>query len=825
MFDISSVFIWWAAIFIVGLTVLPANIYLFRKFVDKGYIFTKVLGILLSSYLIWVLGSLHFLPFTKISLFLVLIFLSLINLLVFVKKNKDENLSFPWKWLIIEELIFLISIIIWSFVRGNEPSIRGLEKFMDYGFVNSILRGNYFPPLDIWLTKSPDYTGGYFINYYYYGHYINAFLTKLSSINSSITYNLMINTLYAFTFSLSFCLGVNLLHFFQSLVIKKNSSLLTLEPKPKTFNLVLAGLLTAFILTLGGNLHTLYTFTSGYPNESPAPFWQLSVGYNPDKYWYPNATRFIPNTIHEFPIYSFVVADLHGHVSDIPFVLFIIALLLNLIITTLTEKSSAKPKTTTKNFFTSLLEDYPSFSPIPLPQIALLGILIAVMYMTNAWDGLIYLILTGLTFLFIIFKTEDSNHNLWQVIYKTGSSCLFLVFFFLLANFPFMTNFRPFVSAIGVLCAPDALADKKLGPLLFEKDHCMRSSLWMLTVLWGFFYYNVLGLLVFAVKSFINNQIKKNIQSYFRISPLLIFSVFIILLILNRFQIISIVLLVNLSTLLFLGLIAMLIFKNLDIIKELHPVDTYALILVLISTLLLIFPEFFYFKDIYPAHYRANTMFKLGYQAFMMLSLVSGYTVFRLKQISTPYKPFPLVLYNTIYMLLFTLIAIYPYFAINSYYNKLSMYKGNDGLTWMKDQFPDDYAGILWLRQNVVCPEGSIDCQNQPVIAEAVGESYTDYARVSSYTGLPTIVGWPVHEWLWRGSYDEAGKRIPEVQTLYETQNLEEAKNVISKYNVKYIFVGTLEKEKYPQLNTDKFKSLGNVVFQQGNTNIYRVKS
>ena len=144
----------------------------------------------------------------------------------------------------------------------------------------------------------------------------------------------------------------------------------------------------------------------------------------------------------------------------------------------------------------------------------------------------------------------------------------------------------------------------------------------------------------------------------------------------------------------------------------------------------------------------------------------------------------------------------------------------------MNDQFMDDYQGILWLRENLSCPQGtSSGCQNQPVIAEAVGESYTDYSRVSAYTGLPTIVGWPVHEWLWRGSYDEAGKRIPEVQTLYETENIEEAKNIIRKYNVSLIFVGTLEKEKYPQLNIEKFNQLGNIVFESGETKIYRVNS
>ena len=110
-----------------------------------------------------------------------------------------------------------------------------------------------------------------------------------------------------------------------------------------------------------------------------------------------------------------------------------------------------------------------------------------------------------------------------------------------------------------------------------------------------------------------------------------------------------------------------------------------------------------------------------------------------------------------------------------------------------------------------------------PIVVEAVGESYTDYARVSAYTGLPTIIGWPVHEWLWRGSYDEAGARIPEVQTIYESKDLEETKKMLEKYKVTYVFIGSLEREKYKNLNEGKFNQLGKIVFQSGETKIYQL--
>src|SRR3990172_8648956 len=110
MADFSNIFIWWATIFIVSLTVLPVSINLFAKFIDRGYIFSKIIGILISSYLIWLAGSLHILSFTKFSIVLVLIAASLINIFIFAKKNKQDKVIFPPRWAILEEIIFFVSI-------------------------------------------------------------------------------------------------------------------------------------------------------------------------------------------------------------------------------------------------------------------------------------------------------------------------------------------------------------------------------------------------------------------------------------------------------------------------------------------------------------------------------------------------------------------------------------------------------------------------------------------------------------------------------------------------------------------------------------------
>jgi uncharacterized membrane protein len=112
----------------------------------------------------------------------------------------------------------------------------------------------------------------------------------------------------------------------------------------------------------------------------------------------------------------------------------------------------------------------------------------------------------------------------------------------------------------------------------------------------------------------------------------------------------------------------------------------------------------------------------------------------------------------------------------------------------------------------------------QPVILEAVGDSYTTFNQVSVATGLPTVQGWIVHEWLWRGGYDQPAARQQEVAKVYESSNLEEVRSIIDKYQIKYIFVGDKEYEKYGQIDIDKFEKINaKVVFQSGKTYLFQL--
>ncbi|MDO8658489.1 MAG: DUF2298 domain-containing protein [Candidatus Levybacteria bacterium] len=736
--DLLSTLQWWSVFFVIGSIFLPLTNLVFSNFLDKGYVFSKIIGVAFVSYVVFILGFLKIVPFTQATIFVVIASFAGINILIFRKKIKSTIEQFnsgTIKIIIFEEILFLGVLLFWSFIHAHQPEIHGLEKYMDYGFINSILRAKYFPPLDMWLSP-------FYINYYYFGHLITAVLTKLSFLPSSTTFNLMLSTIAALSFTSAFSIGANLIKNF--IPIRSGSN----------FKLTMGGLISAFILNFAGNLHAIYLFFKPYANENPIPFWQLlfSPQTFPNAYWYPNATRFIHNTIHEFPIYSYVVSDLHGHVLDIPFVLFTIALLLSIFLKQKRavlelKNQNSKIKTATQN-----LKLF-SYKLIPLNfELCVLSFILAIMYMTNAWDGIIYFVLSSLIIGYIILVSKIDLHGISKLksfIILFFPKILLLGVLFFLFTLPFNLNFKPFASGIGVLCAPKFLTDLgKLGPFLFEASHCEHSSPWQLFILYGFFYFWVISFVVFLLRS-----------------------------------------------------------------RKITAPDVFVLILISLSTLLIIIPEFIYVKDIYPAHYRANTMFKLVYQSFMMLSIASGYIIFRISNFKFQMSNVKLS-YWIIGLFIVCIVFLYPYLAINSYFGNLKAYYGLDGIKYLNNLYANDYQAILWINKNI---------KGQPVILEAQGDSYTDFGRVSANTGLPTVLGWTVHEWLWRGTYDIPAPRIDEIKKMYESEDIGETNKLLKRYGVSLVFIGSLERQKYTSLNEEKFKLMGKIIYQSGNTSIFKL--
>jgi uncharacterized membrane protein len=258
----------------------------------------------------------------------------------------------------------------------------------------------------------------------------------------------------------------------------------------------------------------------------------------------------------------------------------------------------------------------------------------------------------------------------------------------------------------------------------------------------------------------------------------------------------------------------------------------FVLLLIATGALLTLGPEFVYLRDNFGM--RLNTVFKFYYQAWVMFGVTGlfglSYLWLAAKEGSRKLVPAGV---TVVYTAVFLGTLLFPYFAIQS---RAIEYRGPvdsanrlpatlNGLAQMAVFNPDDYAAVMWLRDNV---------SGTPTIVEAVGGQYSPqgHGRVSASTGIPTLLGWAGHEYQWRGySTPEPAERDPVVRDIYTVPGWENSNiaNVLNQYDVAYIYVGNLERSTYgvdgrlPGLN--KFNEQLEVAYQGGSVTIYRWQS
>jgi uncharacterized membrane protein len=617
----------------------------------RGFSLARGITILSVALAVWFAG--HVIPInTDLGVGVFLLIYILCGIIYLKKSNLKDVFKIlnKNKWiLIVEEILFAFGFFGLSIIRGFNPDILGLEKFMDYGFVKSYLTHAQLPAPDMWLAGSG-------INYYSFGHFIASIAIRIMGVVPQIGYNLVLGLILGFSLSLSFEIVVR--------VFGKVS-----------FKTMLGGIVGALMVSLGGNSHLI---------------WYLFQNMSFTGYWYPNATRFVERTIHEFPAYSFVVSDLHGHVLDLPVVLSFLLIL------------------------TSWKGKWKSFGTLSL------GILLGVMAMTNTWDLLIY----GLI-LVVYGANLMATDNNWLISFKNLLiSALIMSGLIIIVAGPWYLNFEPISNEV------------KLA-----SEH---SPAWQLMVLWG-------GHLVVTVVALIVGFKKKNL---------------------------------------------------------------FILCLGITAIILLILPEIVYVKDIYLGHPRANTMFKLTYQSFVMMSLLSGIVFtwlvnYTLKKFYKLYKIIGLL----IFMVFFGGVMTYPYIAFKTFYGLgFSNYRGLDGISWINKKSPGEAWVIWYLGEKKI----------QKNIVEAVGDSYTEFNAISAYSGVPTIVGWRVHEWLWRGGYDIVSEKGADVAEIYEGVDVEKARKILKYNNVGFIVLGEKERQEY-KVDEKKILKLGKIVLNKGGVKLIEV--
>ena len=207
---------------------------------------------------------------------------------------------------------------------------------MDMTFINGILRTTVFPPPDPWMSGTVTY-------YYYFGYLVVSNLINITGILPSIAFNLATASFFALSFTTAFGIGFNLTERMKY------------------------GVLTAFFVTIAGNLVGFFQMVDIFRKENAI---SSMLSFN---YW--TSSRVIPNTINEFPFFSFLQGDLHPHMISITFQLLVILLLLNIMKSNSIKSNSIKSNS------------------IDWPSILIVGLSIGFLYPLNTWDYPVYLVL------------------------------------------------------------------------------------------------------------------------------------------------------------------------------------------------------------------------------------------------------------------------------------------------------------------------------------------------------------------------------------------------------------------------------------------------
>ena len=720
--DVWTFWTWYLLALVLGAAFMPLTGRMFRRFEDKGWIFSKVTAIAVTGFVTWFLVAVKVLKFTTITCVAVTVACVLCSILLYQKEQKAGFECIPFehmKLVYVEEMLFFAFFLLWTYLAGFHPAAYGTEKFMDYGFMEAMMRSKTLPATDLW------YSGGK-INYYYGGQYFAVFLTKLSGTRVELTYNLMRTFVAGFAFIMPFSLVHQMV---RDRLGRKNTGWKKKMPS-------VTGFLAGIAVSVAGNMHyVIYGCV--------IPWIQKAKGEEVGHYWFPDATRYIgfnpdvdDKTIHEFPCYSFVLGDLHAHVVDIMFVLLILALLY----------AWMKKVRTTKLVFENMEKKEFWKKQLLMPQLLAAAALLGMFHWTNFWDFVIYYTVTcGVILIMNIIGQEGKIKWILAVTAAQAAEIMAIATIIIL---PFTLQFDTSNMVQGVALV---------------QHHSLPHQL---LVLWGL--------------------------------PAILTLLFIISLLVEKLR----------------GTEQKSLYR---LLKSVTLPDLFAVIMGLCAIGLVLIPELVYVRDIYEnGNARANTMFKLTYQAYIMFGMTMLYAIFRLLIIG---KNRILKAASVIGLILFVWTCGYFGNSAHSWFGEVwkpSQYKGLNATAFLETDFSEDVGGIRWLKEHI---------EDSPVVLEANGDSYSEYERVSAMTGLPTVMGWYVHEWLWRGNLADINARIADIESIYTSTDEAQVRKLLEQYDVSYVFVGSCERKKYGEkLNNDILKKLGEVVYQDEEWQTYIIK-
>ncbi len=804
--------VWYLAVMLLGWLVYPISRLFFKGLADKGYGFSRLIGMLLLAYLVWLAGSAG-IAYTRLTIFISLLILLAVSVTTALVKRDElaaEIKANRKRYLMIEGL-FLALFLIDLGIRVVNPDLwhpwKGGEKPMDVSYFTAVLKSTIFPPYDPWFA-------GGFINYYYYGFVIVGVLVKLLGIQPAIVYNLIIPTLFAITGVGAYTIGWNL--FARR---KHQDGLIEIrDTRTAEKRSLLAGLAAALGVLIAGNLGTLKMFSQGFMKlaapdgnidgvgffDSISWFFtglvkfisgtQLHFGTGE---WYWNPSRAIPgDVITEFPFFTFIYADLHAHMIALPITILALGWAMAILF---------------RNWEVFSLKNPRSFIGLTM-TLLFGGFIVATLRPANTWDlptfflfCAIVIFYSGYRYAGVPAELLPSASNWLRRSVFAGMMVAIFTAGVLLFYLPFTNKYGQAYGSIDV----------------WKGDHTPLKSY---LVHWGWQLFLISSWLVWETREWLAAtpaSVMRRIRPYFGYLQLVLALLFMVLILLTLLGI-SIGWIVGL-----LGVLALLLMLRTN-----QP-DEKRLVLFMIGTglLLTLFVELFALQGDLG---RMNTVFKFYFQAWTLLSISAAASLMWLMPaVQTTWKATVANIWQAGLVVVLAGALLYPLTAAaDKMRDRISDIApmGLVGDTFMQtstyyDQgvemdLNQDYKAIQWMRANVL---------GSPVIVEANTVEYRWGNRFTIYTGLPSVLGWNWHQRQQRGflDNDNINNRLNEITFFYQTTSQEEALAFLQRYHVRYIIVGQLERAYFGGPGLEKFTLFEGThwreVFRFQDTVIYEV--
>ncbi len=794
---------WLLGVEFVFLICLPIGLAIFSCLPDKGYLLTKVLALLLLSFMVFTLSSLHLMPFARSTIWLMLLFLAAVSTAIAWTNRTSflATLMEHWKRFLFFEAVFLVALFSFYMLRLADPDLwhpyLGGEKPMDFAYLNAVIKSKYMPAYDPWFE-------GGFLNYYYFGQFQVATLMKWLGVLPSVSYNLAVATWFALMAGGVFSIGYNL----ASLTIPGS------QPEQrdrKRFLLVsLAGLMAILFVLVLGNLDGVVQVIRNWINGDPLSkfdFWGSTRAIHSDPPGY---------EITEFPYFTFLFGDLHAHMISLPITTLTLGLCLNLI----AGASHASKRSRMINLF-------------------FIGLALGALRATNSWDSVTYLLVIVLSI--AIAEFLRTPQKVWRVI---GRSILISAFVFLISYvlfLPFNQKFENFYTGIH--------SSQWRTPI---KDYFVIHGLFLFAIV--IFTVSLIALRYMAP---IRTRLK-----WWGIKNTFISSMDSLTHATLGKTAVGFILLLSLGSIVYFGykgyttafLLSVLVFVICTaFLAEAHSSDqdkgVRLFVYVMLATALALgvgVEVVALDGDIN----RLNTVFKLYLQAWVLFGIVAAFAVWSLiiaPATSLLRQPWAKAAFAVPLALLILSASVYTVLGgkmrlANRFDTNVGL--NRDGMAYMdtatyddgssgKMKLLNDKLGIYWLQDNV---------KGSPVILEAVPQErseYKWYSRVSVYTGLPGIIGWNWHQTQQRAASGdtrgrpEVARTIEEMRLrqregaqIYDTDDKELSMRLIKKYRVRYVYVGQLETSRYPTSGLAKFDEMPSslrLVYTNPSVKIYEV--